>query len=129
MNNKEKPPPFYYDVKGLAVYWGFYNQPKKYYYSFNTSLLASTREALLQISEEGLENCWKRHKECAEKFCAGLKRIGFGMLIKKEELRLSTVTMATLPDGIQWPQLLSYLMKQLSNYNRNAHTNTILKQF
>lgn len=114
--SKKSPIPFYYDVKALGSYWNFMGNTKRfYYYSYNSSLLLSVREALIEIAEEGLDNVWKRHKDCAQRFYDSLEKIGLKLLIKNPEDRLCTVTTIILPDGVKWEKLLNFLLEKYKN--------------
>ena len=42
------------------------------------------REGLAMIAEEGLESCWKRHKECAELLHKGVEDLGLKLLVKNK---------------------------------------------
>lgn len=81
-------------------------------YTYNTNVLASVREALAQIIEEGLENVWKRHRKCSEKMWEGMEKLGITHFIKKPENRLHSLTTVVLPKDIEWPALYEYADKQ-----------------
>lgn len=49
-------------------------QPARvYHHTGPVNTMYGLREGLALLSEEGLEKCWQRHKECAEKLHKGKK--------------------------------------------------------
>lgn len=75
-------------------------------------MYCALHEALAEICEEGLENCWERHRICAEMLWEGLDKLGFTLPVKKER-RLPQITIAKLPGDVQHPALLETLREQL----------------
>ena len=49
-------------------------QPARvYHHTGPVNTMYGLREGLAMLAEEGLEKCWQRHKECAEKLHQGRK--------------------------------------------------------
>ena len=42
------------------------------------------REALALLAEEGLENMWRRHAECADQLRAGVQKLGISLYIQTQ---------------------------------------------
>lgn len=87
-------------------------------------MLAALHQALSQICEEGLENVWDRHKQCAELLWPGLEKLGIRLSIPKAENRFCSVTSFELPSDID----RFILIEQLSNryvLHRRKYENNI----
>ena len=50
------------------------------------------REGLAMVAEEGLENCWRRHRLCADHLHTGLTNMGLELFVSDPSSRLPTVT-------------------------------------
>ena len=62
------------------------------------------------LAEEGLENSWKRHKECSKMLYAGLDKLGLKLLVTDPSVRLPTVTGVLVPVGVPWKEVAMYMM-------------------
>lgn len=109
MQQKKTKPPYYYDLMRLGAYWNCFNTPRDYHYTFSSNLVASVREALAGISEEGLENVWARHKRNTRLFWKKLDEIGLEIFVEKVENRFNGVTCVKVPEDIDQMQLLTHL--------------------
>ena len=45
------------------------------------------REGLAVVAEEGLENCWRRHRHAADTLQAGLAELGLEMFVPDPKAR------------------------------------------
>ncbi|XP_076315869.1 alanine--glyoxylate aminotransferase-like [Tachypleus tridentatus] len=113
---------FYLDLLHLANYWGF---NFRYHHTAPITGLYTLREAVAQIVEEGLENCWQRHQQCADLLYEGLENLGLELLVTKVikaeplipkcwEKRLPTVTTVKIPCGISGKKVIDFCMKEYS---------------
>lgn len=74
-------------------------------------MLVALHEALSAICEEGLEECWKRHKKCGQLFWEGCQSLGLHILVPKIENRFYPVSVISLPHNIGIRDLHAYLLK------------------
>jgi alanine-glyoxylate transaminase/serine-glyoxylate transaminase/serine-pyruvate transaminase len=91
-----KVPNWYLDLTMVEKYWG---NERTYHHTAPISMNYALREALRLIYEEGLEACWARHREQAERLWAGLEEMGLSMVVP-EELRTPTLTTVWAPEGV-----------------------------
>jgi alanine-glyoxylate transaminase/serine-glyoxylate transaminase/serine-pyruvate transaminase len=109
MLEKKTPPPYYFDVKRLADYWGCTEENRTYHYTFSSNMLVAVREALAQVCEEGLLAMWERHKNNARLFWKKLDEIGMECFVEKIENRFNGVTGVKIPKGIDQLEFLHFL--------------------
>jgi len=102
---------FYLDMIELGKYWG---DERIYHHTASINGVYALREALIQLSEEGLENSWKRHKDTAEVLWRGLEAMGLELLVKNPEQRLIPLTTIRVPKGIDAKAVQQYMM---AHYN------------
>ena len=89
---------WYFDLTTTMKYWG---QERTYHHTPPISVVYALREALRLVSEEGLENCWLRHKQNQFALIAGLEALGMELFVPNPEERLPTVTAVHIPAGLQ----------------------------
>ncbi|KAJ8918587.1 hypothetical protein NQ315_013092 [Exocentrus adspersus] len=111
---KTKVPVFYWDMTELGQQWNCFNNIRPYHHTTCSNLIFGLREGLALIVEEGLENVEKRHKLCALRLYEGLQRLGLRPFVEDIHKRLPTVTSITIPEDVDWRQVIAYAMK---NYN------------
>ncbi|XP_044271044.1 serine--pyruvate aminotransferase-like [Tribolium madens] len=112
MSEKKVPPPYYLDVTRLAVYWKCTPGPRQYHYTFSSNLLASVREALAEICEEGLVEVWERHASTTKLFWKKLEEIGLEPYVKNVQNRFMGVTPVILPPGIDHVEFLNFIRQK-----------------
>uniref|UniRef100_A0A3P9KFX5 Alanine--glyoxylate aminotransferase n=2 Tax=Oryzias latipes TaxID=8090 RepID=A0A3P9KFX5_ORYLA len=111
-NRRTRPVSFSLDLNWLANYWGCDEKPSRmYHHTGPVTAFYTLRESLAVLSEEGLENSWKRHQSAAEHFYAGLEKLGLKLFVKEKHARLPTVTTIVAPHGYDWKEVTSYIMK------------------
>jgi len=69
---------WYLDLTGLVKYWG---TEHAYHHTAPISLNYALREALRLVAEEGLENCFTRHRANAELLWNGLEALNLPLLM------------------------------------------------
>ncbi len=107
LNSRQgKVPNWYLDVSLLNKYWG---SDRVYHHTAPVNMNFGIREALRLLSEEGLANSWKRHRNNAEALWSGLDKLGIELHVKKD-LRLSTLTTVKIPEGIDGKAFTLYLL-------------------
>ncbi len=73
LNRKEKVRSWYLDVSLIANYWG---GDRVYHHTAPINMTYALHESLRIVLEEGLENCFARHRKNQEALQAGLAAIG-----------------------------------------------------
>lgn len=74
-------------------------------------IFSGLNEALDELKDEGLNNRISRYKELAKTMRAGIKKLGFVIMIKQEH-RSNTVTVVYLPENMNYEELHSKLKKK-----------------
>ncbi|KAG9264753.1 alanine--glyoxylate and serine--pyruvate aminotransferase b [Astyanax mexicanus] len=111
-NRKTKPVSYLLDMTHLSNYWGNDGKPARdYHHTGPVSGFFTLRESLAILAEKGLENSWRQHKEVAEYLWKGIEDLGLKLFIKDKDLRLPSVTTIAIPEGYNWRELLTYMMK------------------
>merc|ERR1719400_2334913 len=96
---KNPPRSFYLDLGWLGEYWNCWpGKGRVYHHTAPVNTLYGLREGLAVVAEEGLENCWRRHRLCADHLHFGLAR-------------LPTVTSIKVPEGVNWQAVAGHCMK------------------
>jgi alanine-glyoxylate transaminase/serine-glyoxylate transaminase/serine-pyruvate transaminase len=73
LNRREKVRSWYLDVSLIANYWG---GDRVYHHTAPINMTYALHEALRLVLEEGLENCFARHRKNQQALQAGLAAIG-----------------------------------------------------
>ncbi|KAL3861331.1 hypothetical protein ACJMK2_007367 [Sinanodonta woodiana] len=102
---------FNFDMNHLANYWGCDGEARRYHHTGPISNIYAIREGLARLAEQGLEESWKMHKQCAELLHEGLEKIGLELLVKNKSIRNPCVTAVKVPDGVDWKAVTEYAMK------------------
>jgi len=109
---KNPPCSFYLDLGWLGEYWNCWpDKGRVYHHTAPVNTLYGLREGLAIVAEEGLENCWRRHKLCAEHLQTGLRDLGLEMFVPDPKARLPTVNTIKIPQGVDGPAVSGYCMK------------------
>lgn len=95
-SRKTKVQSWYLDVNMLANYWG---SDRVYHHTAPINMTYALYEALRLIHEEGLENCWARHRRNHLALKAGLAAIGIG-LAAAEGHQLPMLNAVKIPAGV-----------------------------
>jgi len=72
---------WYLDVQLLRNYWG---KERFYHHTAPISMIYALRESLRLVLEEGLENCFSRHKLHSKALVAGLEAMGLQMVVSAD---------------------------------------------
>lgn len=109
---KTTPRSFYLDLNWLGEYWNCWpDKGRVYHHTGPVNSMYGLREGLAIVAEEGLENCWRRHRLCADRLQEGLKELGLEMFVPDESARLPTVNTIKVPAGVDWKAVTDYCMK------------------
>lgn len=109
-SRKTKPVSFYTDITYLAKLWGCEGKTRVIHHTLPVTSLYCLRESLALISEQGLENSWRRHKETTAHLYKHLQEMGLKFFVKDPEIRLPTITTVTVPAGYNWRDIVSYVL-------------------
>ncbi|XP_075717470.1 alanine--glyoxylate aminotransferase [Rhinoderma darwinii] len=113
-SRKTKPPSLYLDLTWLSNYWGCEGKPRIYHHTGPVTGFYCLREGLAILAEQGLERSWEIHRENALRFHKGLEDLGLKLFVKNPALRLPTVTTVSVPEGYDWKEITTYIMKNYS---------------
>ena len=101
---------WYLDLSLLEKYWG---SERTYHHTAPINSNYALREALRIVAEEGLEERFARHRANAEVLWAGLEDLDLSLFVP-EEYRLTTLTTAVIPPGVDGLEIRKQL---LNDYN------------
>jgi alanine-glyoxylate transaminase/serine-glyoxylate transaminase/serine-pyruvate transaminase len=99
---------WYLDILINDRYW---NAEHAYHHTSPALMNYALREALVMITEEGLESRWKRHESTSKTFVAGIEAMGLEMLVPPEH-RLWTLNTVRIPEGIDDARVRSRLLNE-----------------
>ncbi|CAI3954504.1 Archaeal aspartate aminotransferase or a related aminotransferase [Commensalibacter communis] len=91
----------YFDLAMIMNYW---SEKRLNHHTEATSMLYAAREAACIILEEGLENCFKRHRLATKAISEGARAMGLA-LFGNDETRMYNVTGIYIPNHIDGEQI------------------------
>ena len=84
----QPPCSFYLDLDWLGQYWNCWEgKGRIYHHTGPVNTMYGLREGLAMVAEEGLENCWRRHRLAADTLQAGLAELGLEMFVPDPKAR------------------------------------------
>jgi alanine-glyoxylate transaminase/serine-glyoxylate transaminase/serine-pyruvate transaminase len=93
---KSSPHSWYFDLKLIHDYASVSH---RYHHTAPISMFYALREALIVIAEEGLDNRWRRHRRCHERFVRGIESMGLSMHVPEGQ-RIWTINTVRVPAGV-----------------------------
>jgi len=97
LRSRPQPPrSWYFDLKLIHDYAAVSH---RYHHTAPISMFYALREALAVIAEEGVENRWRRHRQCHELFVQGLEDMGLRMHVAEDQ-RIWTLNTVSVPAGV-----------------------------
>ncbi len=105
---KSKVQSWYLDTTMLSQYWG---QERVYHHTAPINMTYGLYEALRLVHEEGLEQCWARHRLNHEALKAGLAALGIGYSAS-EGHQLPMLNAVRFPDGVDDATVRRELLEQ-----------------
>jgi len=106
------PCSFYLDLDWLGQYWNCWEgKGRIYHHTGPVNTMYGLREGLAMVAEEGLENCWRRHRLAADTLQAGIAELGLEMFVPDPKARLPTVNTIKIPEGIDAVAVCGHCMK------------------
>jgi len=110
-SRKDKIHSWFMDMNLLLGYWGSTN--RTYHHTAPTNSLFALHEALLLIREEGLEDCWARHRRHHTALKAGLEAMGLEYLVS-EASRVPQMNAVRVPEGVNEAEVRKRLLNEFS---------------
>ena len=95
---KERPRTWLYDVGLFMTYWGA-EASRTYHHTAPINALYGLHEALVALSEEGLEAAISRHARMHAALAAGIEAAGLSFLVE-EPHRLPQLNAVLVPEGV-----------------------------
>ena len=111
-NRKSKVKSWFHDLNLIMSYWEG-EGGRSYHHTAPINSLYGLHEALVMLSEEGLENSWKRHKENHLQLLEGLEKLNIEFLVKEED-RLPQLNAIYIPDGVNDLESRQRLLNEFS---------------
>lgn len=106
---KRIPRGFYIDLKDIRENIDKRNQTPG---STPVNLVLAVNEAINMINEEGLENVFARHKALSKATKEAMIALGFELFPQKCNLRSDSLTVCSIPTGMDINRILSHLDKK-----------------
>jgi len=94
----QKVQSWFLDLNLVMGYWGE-GAKRAYHHTAPVNPLYALHEALVLVTEEGLENAWQRHDQNHQILKAGLEAMGIQFLVDEKD-RLPQLNSVLVPDGI-----------------------------
>lgn len=107
-DRRSKVPNWYLDMNMVIQYWDGKN--RVYHHTAPINMLYGLYQALLLISEEGLEPIFARHLEAHRRLVGGLEAMGLEMLVSPQH-RLPMLNSVKVPHGVDEAAVRSALRK------------------
>ena len=108
---KDKIHSWFMDMNLLLGYWG--STERTYHHTAPTNSLFALHEALLLIREEGLENCWARHRRHHVALKAGLESMGLEFVVQ-EASQLPQMNAVRCPKGVDEAEVRRRLLDEFN---------------
>jgi alanine-glyoxylate transaminase / serine-glyoxylate transaminase / serine-pyruvate transaminase len=96
-NRKTRVQSWFMDINLMLGYWD--GGKRAYHHTAPINPLYGLHEALVILSEEGLEQAWARHRHYHEKLKAGLSGLGLELVVPEAE-RLPQLNAVRIPVGV-----------------------------
>jgi len=97
-NRKTKVASWFLDLNLIMSYWDGEGS-RAYHHTAPINNLYGLHEALVMLSEEGIENSWARHRKMHEVLLEGLNNLGIEFLVDEAD-RLPQMNTIVIPDGV-----------------------------
>tara|TARA_B100002003_G_C14149235_1_gene552682 strand:+ start:2738 stop:3916 length:1179 start_codon:yes stop_codon:yes gene_type:complete len=103
---------WFLDLNLVMGYWGE-GQTRAYHHTAPVNALYGLHEALLVLSNEGLEESWARHERNHRALKAGAEALGLSFIVPESE-RLPQLNAITIPDGVDEASIRRELLTQFN---------------
>jgi len=110
---RHKVQSWFLDLNLVMGYWGDGGSGSKraYHHTAPVNALYGLHEALVMLSEEGLENAWARHRHMHDALRAGLEAMGLSFVVDADH-RLPQLNSVWAPAGVAEDQVRGRLLKE-----------------
>jgi len=114
-NRSTKVQSWFLDLNLIMGYWGDGGGSSKraYHHTAPVNALYALHEALVMLTEEGLENAWARHRHMHEALKAGLEAMGLSFVVD-EAYRLPELNSVWTPAGIDEAAVRARLLQEFN---------------
>jgi len=104
---------WFLDLNLVMGYWGDGGGSSKrsYHHTAPVNALYGLHEALVMLTEEGLENSWARHRHMHNALKAGLEALGLTFVVDEKE-RLPELNSVWSPEGVDEAAVRAALLNQ-----------------
>jgi len=99
---------WFLDLSLVMNYWEG-EGGRSYHHTAPVNALYALHEALVMISEEGLENAWARHAKMHKALEAGLENMGLKFLVEAD-IRLPQLNAVVVPEGVDEVSVRAHLL-------------------
>lgn len=110
---KTKVQSWFMDLNLVMSYWGG-EVKRSYHHTAPINPLYGLHEALVMLTEEGLESAWARHQKHHSALRAGVEAMGLSFAVENPQHRLPQLNAISVPNGIDEALVRQRL---LSEYN------------
>jgi alanine-glyoxylate transaminase/serine-glyoxylate transaminase/serine-pyruvate transaminase len=101
---------WFMDTNLVMGYWGT-GVRRSYHHTAPVNALYGLHEALVMLSEEGLENAWERHQKHHQALRAGFEAMGVGLVVAESE-RLPQLNVVRVPAGVDEARVRGRLLAE-----------------
>jgi alanine-glyoxylate transaminase/serine-glyoxylate transaminase/serine-pyruvate transaminase len=110
---RHKVQSWFLDLNLVMGYWGDGGSDSKraYHHTAPVNALYGLHEALVMLSEEGLENAWARHRHMHDALRAGLEAMGLSFVVDADH-RLPQLNSVWAPAGVAEDQVRGRLLNE-----------------
>lgn len=99
---------WFLDLSLVMNYWEG-EGGRSYHHTAPVNALYGLHEALVMVSEEGLENAWARHARMHKALAAGLESMGLKFLVDAD-VRLPQLNAVVVPEGVDEASVRAHLL-------------------
>ncbi|WP_255937992.1 alanine--glyoxylate aminotransferase family protein [Kordiimonas sp. SCSIO 12610] len=103
---------WFLDLSLVMDYWDG-TGGRTYHHTAPVNALYGLHEALVILSEEGIDNAWARHEKMHTALVAGLGAMGLEMLVNPED-RLNQLNTVKVPDGVDEAAVRTHALKHFN---------------
>jgi len=113
-NRDSRVQSWFLDLNLVMGYWGNGGGAKRaYHHTAPVNALYGLHEALVMLTEEGLENAWARHRHMHDALRAGLEAMGLAFVVDADH-RLPQLNSVWAPEGIEEAQVRARLLNEFN---------------
>lgn len=104
---------WFLDLNLVMGYWGDggVSSRRSYHHTAPINALYGLHEALVMLTEEGIEDAWARHRHMHQALKAGLEAMGLGFVVD-EAHRLPQLNSVWVPEGVDEAAVRGLLLNQ-----------------